>query len=270
MLRNVVWTAVVVLALASSLLWVKEWEKVFRDCPECPEMVVVPPGNYMMGAPSSEKEGDDNERPVHRVTIGEGFAVGVHEVTFDEWDACVRGGGCNGYRPDDEGWGRGNRPVINVSWRDAQAYARWLRGKTGAGYRLLSEAEWEYAARGGSRTAYHWGDSIGRNRAKCWRCGSPRGGKRTAPVGSFPANGFGLHDVHGNVWEWVEDCWHEGYAGAPLDGGAWESGECGRRVLRGGSWDSLPRNLRSADRIRHTSGNRNDSSGFRVARTLTP
>ena len=259
----------------SFLEWRVVWEerrveRVFRDCEGCPEMVVVPAGSYKMGSPSSEAERGGDEGPVHRVTIPEPFAVGVYEVTFDEWEACVRGGGCGGYRPDDEGWGRGNRPVINVSWEDAQGYVRWLRGKTGAGYRLLSEAEWEYVARAGSRTRYHWGNSIGRKRANCARCGSRWDNKRTAPVGSFPANGFGLHDVHGNVYERVEDCWNDSYVGAPSDGSAWESGNCSRRVLRGGSWDYAPGYLRSANREGNAIGSRYRVAGFRVVRTLPP
>ena len=242
----------------------------FRDCPECPEMVVVPEGSFMMGSPSGEEGRDDDEGPVHRVTFERPFAVGVYEVTFAEWDACVSDGGCGGHRPDDEGWGRGNRPVMNVSWDDAQAYVRWLSGKTGAAYRLLSEAEWEYVARAGTRTRYWWGDRIGRNRANCDGCGSRWDGERTSPVGAFSPNAFGLHDVHGNVWEWAEDCWNDSYHGAPSDGSAWESGQCGRRVLRGGSWLSGPRNLRSALRVRSSTGNRNNGSGFRVARTLAP
>ena len=209
--------------------------EVFRDCPECPELVVVPPGSFEMGSPSGEANRDDDEGPVHRVTFERPFAVGVYEVTFGEWDACVSGGGCGGYRPDDEGWGRGNRPVVNVSWDDVKAYVDWLTGKTGEEYRLLSEAEWEYVARAGTRTAYWWGDDFGQNRANCHGCGDSY--RPTAPVGSFSANPFGLHDVHGNVWEWVEDCWNDSYDGAPSDGSAWESGNCERRVLRGGSWD---------------------------------
>ena len=242
-----------------------------RDCDGCPEMIVAPAGRFDMGSPSSEKGRANDEGPVHEVRIPEPFAVGLYEVTFEEWDACVQGGGCNGYRPDDEGWGRGRRPVIHVSWEDAQAYVRWLRERTGKEYRLLSESEWEYVARGGSRTAYHWGEDIGQNRANCRGCGGRwDDNNSTAPVGSFPANGFGLHDVHGNVWEWVEDCWNGGYAGAPSDGRAWESGDCGRRVLRGGSWDYVPGVLRSAVRFRLTTGNRYSDVGFRVARTLTP
>ena len=201
----------------------------FRDCPECPEMVVVPGGKF-----------------------GNSFAVGAYEVTFREWDACKSGGGCGGYRPSDKGWSRGRHPVINVNWNDAKAYVRWLSRKTGEEYRLLSEAEWEYVARAGTTTEYWWGNDIGRNRANCRGCGSRWDNRQTAPVGSFSANSFGLYDVHGNVWEWVEDCWE---------------GDCRRRVLRGGSWSSEPFDLRSALRVRHTAGIRLISLGFRVART---
>ena len=237
-----------------------------RDCPECPEMVVVPEGSFLMGSTSE----DDDERPVHEVTIVRPFAVGVYEVTFAEWDACVSDGGCGGYRPSDNSWGRGVRPVINVSWDDAQAYVAWLSRKTGEAYRLLSEAEWEYVARAGTTTRYWWGRGIGENRANCDGCGSRWDNERTAPVGSFSPNAFGLQDVHGNVWEWVEDCWNESYNGAPSNGSAWESGECSRRVLRGGSWFGEPGDLRSALRIRYSTGDRFSSFGFRVARTLTP
>ena len=166
------------------------------------------------------------------------------------------GGGCGGYRPDDEGWGRGTRPVINVSWENAQAYVSWLSSQTGQNYRLLSEAEWEYVARAGSQTAYSWGSDIGSNRANCEGCGSRWDDDRTAPVGSFQANAFGVHDMHGNVWERVEDCWNDNYRRAPSDGSAWLRGNCNRRVSRGGSWDSLPRPLRSAYRNWNTIGRR--------------
>ena len=243
----------------------------FRDCPECPELVVVSEGWYMMGSPSGEAGRGGDEGPVHRVTFERPFAVGVKEVTFGEWDACVLGGGCGGYRPGDRGWGRGPRPVIHVNWDDAQAYVGWLSEKTGEEYRLLSESEWEYVARAGMRTAYWWGDEIGRNRANCNGCGSRWDNRQTAPVGSFSANAFGLYDVHGNVREWVEDCWNASYAGAPSDGKAWVSGDCGRRVLRGGSWVNAPRFLRSANRGWNSSGHRNfNGNGFRIARTFTP
>ena len=243
---------------------------VFRDCPDCPEMVAVPAGSFMMGSPPSEEDRDGNEGPVHRVAFAASFAVGVYEVTFAEWDACVSAGGCGGYRPDDAGWGRGSRPVVNVSWDDAQSYVGWLSRATGEDYRLLSESEWEYVARAGTSTRYWWGDDIGRGRANCDGCGSRWDDESTAPVGSFSANAFGLHDVHGNVWEWTQDCWNASYDGAPGDGRAWESGNCSRRVLRGGSCYYVPRNLRAAYRDWNGTGNRVSNDGFRVARTLAP
>ena len=251
----------------------------FRDCAECPEMVVVPSGSFMMGSPSHEELRDDDEGPVHQVTIAVPFAVGVYEVTFAEWDACVAAGGCGGYRPDDEGWGRGRRPVMNVSWEDAQSYVEWLSGRTGHRYRLLSESEWEYAARAGTMGPFHTGSTISTDQANYYGRWSYPGGARnpngidrgqTVPVGSFPANGFGLHDMHGNVWEWVQDCWNFSYTGAPNDGSAWESGDCSERVLRGGSWYNEPWFLRSANRSWLNTGNRFNEIGFRVARTLTP
>ena len=183
----------------------------FRDCPDCPEMVVVPAGSFMMGSDS----GDDAQRPRHEVTIRRPFAVGKYEVTFREWDACVRGGGCKGYKPGDEGWGRGSRPVINVSREDAWSYALWLYRKTDRRYRyrLLSEAEWEYAARAGTTTAYHFGSAITPYDANFNKLEG-----RTVSVGSYPPNAWGLHDMHGNVWEWVEDCYRKSYRGAPTDG----------------------------------------------------
>ncbi len=231
----------------------------FRDCDSCPEMVVVPEGTFLMGS----DEGDSDERPVYAVTIPYRFAVGKYEVTFREWDACVSDGGCS-HRRDDKGWGRGGRPVILVSWHDAREYVDWLSRRTGEEYRLLSESEWEYVARAGTTTAYHFGQEISPNQANFGGSGNGR----TVPVGSYPANDFGLHDVHGNVWEWTEDCWHDDHRGAPLDGSAWTAGDCDYRVLRGGSWDSRSRLLRSAYRGR--SGSRSDGYGFRVARTLAP
>ena len=254
----------------------KELGRRFRDCDGCPEMVVVPAGSYTMGSPASEGGRYNNEGPQHRVTIAEPFAVGVYEVTFQEWDACVSGGGCNGYRPDDEGWGRGSRPVILVSWDDARAYVRWLSRETGKRYRLLSESEWEYVARAGTTGPFHTGATISTDQANYdgnYTYGSGREGVyrgRTVEVGTFPPNGFGLHDVHGNAWEWTQDCWNESYRGAPADGRAWERGECEPRVLRGGSWIDRPRDLRAANRIRYSSGDRLVYFGFRLARTLTP
>ena len=247
----------------------------FRDCPECPEMVVVPSGSFLMGAPESEEGSEDDERPVHAVAV-QSFAAGVYEVTFAEWDACVAGGGCGGLRPSDEGWGRGRRPVIYVSWDDVQLYVQWLSGRTGRRYRLLSESEWEYAARAGTTGPFHTGGTISTEQANYdgdYVYGDGFSGvyrNRTVPVGSFAPNAFGLYDVHGNVWEWVQDCWNGGYQGAPSDGGAWESGDCALRVLRGGAWSVIPWYLRSANRVRSSTGDRNSIVGFRVARTLTP
>ena len=171
--------------------------RVFRDCDACPEMVVVPAGSFMMGSPSSEEGRDDDEGPVHRVTIPAAFAVGKYEVTFSEWEACVAGGGCDGHRPGDLGWGRGQRPVIHVSWKDARSYVGWLSRKTGKQYRLLSEAEWEYSARAGTTGPFHFGSTISTDQANYngnyGTYGSGRRGsigEKTVPVGSFPANGF--------------------------------------------------------------------------------
>ena len=242
----------------------------FRDCDGtwCPELVVVPAGSFMMGSPEGEADRHGDKGSVHEVRIGKPVAVGVYEVKFGEWDACRRGGGCT-HNPGDNGWGRGTRPVMNVSWADAQEYVRWLSGETGEGYRLMSESEWEYVARAGTGSRYWWGNDVVRDRANCRGCGSRWDGKETSPVGSFSANGFGVHDVLGNVWEWVEDCWHDNYAGAPRDGSAWTSGgDCRVRVLRGGSWSNKPRSVRSAYRSRYPSGGRNSSVGFRVARTV--
>ena len=254
----------------------------FRDCGTCPEMVVVPSGSYTMGSPASEAGRGDDEGPRHRVTIGYTLAVGVYEVTFAEWDACVGAGGCGGYRPGDEGWGRGSRPVIRVSWEDAREYVRWLSRETGQEYRLLSEAEWEYVARAGTTAARYWGESEsgqcrygnGADAAALqenpeWTTVSCNDGyAETAPVGVYEANAFGLHDVLGNVWEWTQDCRNASYSGAPPDGSAWMSGDCSLRVLRGGSWGFAPWDLRSAVRGWRSAGDRISSFGFRVARTI--
>lgn len=242
-----------------------------------PEMVALPGGTFVMGSPESEAGRDSDEGPQHAVTI-KPFAIGKHEVTFDEWDACVAAGGCNAYRPDDAGWGRGRRPVINVSWNGAQGYVDWLAKATGKPYRLPTEAEWEYAARAGTTTPFALPppegsiDIAGKGLANCDGCGSAWDNKSTAPVGSFPANAWGLHDLHGNVREWIEDVWHASYQDAPVDGSAWTGGEgiisSRFRVLRGGSWDDGPGGLRSANRFGILPEYRGSSLGFRVARTL--
>jgi len=198
------------------------------------------------------------------------FALGMYPVTFAEWEACVVAGGCNGYRPGANGWPRGRRPVINVSWNDAHAYAQWLSRKTGTRYRLPSEAEWEYAARAGTIAARYWGETIGSGHADCDACGSQWDNKQTAPVGSFKPNPWGLYDMLGNVKEWVEDCWNDDYRAAPSDGSAWLSGDCEKRVLRGGSWNNDPRDIRAAYRNVTVPELRYEQVGFRVASTLAP
>lgn len=276
-----------------------------RDCEVCPEMVVVPAGKYRMGSPSHESGRDDDEGPVHDVTIWEPFAVGVYEVTREEFGHFVEETGrstpkkCWTYKSGEwkERSGRSwkkpgfkqdeRHPVVCVDWDDAKAYVGWLSRKTGERYRLLSESEWEYAARAGTRTSRHWGageagqcryangtDKKLKKRYSKWKwaiasCDDKH--VHTSPVGTYQPNGFGLHDVSGNVWEWVEDCWHKSYEGAPSDGSAWtRGGDCSKRVLRGGSWDNLPGNLRSANRNWNSTASRHVLFGFRVARTLTP
>ena len=242
---------------------------VFRDCDLCPQMVVIPAGTYTMGADDIT----DDVKPPHPVTIAHPFAAGKFEVTFDEWDACVRERGCT-QNPSDQGWGRGTRPVIHVSWADAQQYTQWLSLKTGQQYRLLSEAEWEYVARAGTTTPFNTGANLKPTQANYAGsetvAGSVTGVARnqTIAVGSYPANVFGLHDVHGNVWEWTEDCWNANHNGAPNDGRARTSGDCGQRVLRGGAWYDISRNLRSAIRNGFAPGSRVSGIGFRVARTF--
>jgi formylglycine-generating enzyme required for sulfatase activity len=241
----------------------------FRECARnCPEMIVVSAGEFMMGSPATEMSRDKNEDPQHKVTFDSPFAVSKFEVTFEQWDACVAVGGC--IATSDSGFGRGKQPVINVSWEDAQQYVAWFSKMTGRTYRLLSEAEWEYASRAGSKTAYPWGDAIGKGNANCDGCGGELHGRRPVPVGTFAANAFGLHDMNGNVWEWCEDGWHQDYQSAPQDGSVWQGGDLSRRVLRGGSWNGDPQVLRSSKRDWDVPSSRNYNFGFRVARMLLP
>ncbi|EIC20695.1 SUMF1/EgtB/PvdO family nonheme iron enzyme [Thiorhodovibrio frisius] len=241
-----------------------------------PEMVRIPAGRFLMGCQPGEAECSDYEKPAHQVSVP-AFELGKTEVTFADWDACVADGGCK-HEPEDEGWGRDDRPVINVSWDDAQDYLRWLNRKTGQAYRLPTEAKWEYAARAGTTTAFSTGRCISTRQANYDGnsdyndCGAKTGVylQKTQPVGSYPSNPWGLADMHGNVWEWTQDCWNDSYRGAPTNGAAWNRGNCARRALRGGSWDNVPRNLRSGYRNWNDTGYRNYSLGFRVARTLTP
>jgi formylglycine-generating enzyme required for sulfatase activity len=231
-------------------------------------MVVVPAGSFIMGSPANEAMRMNEEGPQHTVTIRQPLAVSKFELIIDEWDACAAHGGCtrqSGHYP-----AIGRYPAAGVSFEEAKQYVDWIVNLTGKRYRLLTEAEWEYAARAGTTTAYFWGDEIGEGNANCRGCGGQWDG--TAPVGSFAPNAFGLHDMHGNVWERVEDCWHDSYAGnPPADGSAWTAGgNCNLRVVRGGSWRGIPQYLRSAYRYGNSSVGRDDNSGFRVARTLTP
>jgi formylglycine-generating enzyme required for sulfatase activity len=252
--------------------------RVFRDCPACPEMVVLPAGEFMMGSPESEKGRGKDEGPQRKVTFQQPFAVGKFEVTFAQWDACTAEGSC-AHKPGDENWGRGKRPVINVSWEDARQFVAWLAKKTGKPYRLLTEAEWEYAARAQTKipetnAPFSTGATINYKQANydanfTYNKG-PQGvyRQKTLDVGSLPRNAFGLHDMHGNVWEWVEDCYKDSYAGAPTDGSAVTSPNCSLRILRGGAWNYYPRLLRSAYRYATAPGIRMENAGLRVARAL--
>ena len=252
-----------------------------RDCPLCPELVLVPGGTFRMGclAPAWEGCREDAEKPTHVVDVT-AFALSKYEVTRGQFEAFAAAtghdlrGGCVGAENGswrNQSWQSDDHPVVCVSWNDAQSYARWPSSETGREYRLPSESEWEYAARAGTVTKWFWGDQDQE------RCGYANGRgdygcddawKQTAPVGSFGANGFGVHDMIGNVWEWVADCWHDDYEGAPDDGLAWtRGGDCGRRVLRGGSWLSSDGLLRSARRHGSHAGYRSVNRGFRVVRT---
>lgn len=236
--------------------------ETFRDCAECPEMIVIPAGEFDMGSNDTPRE-----KPIHRVTIARPLAIGRREVTFAEWDQCVAAGACN-YRPNDRGWGRGDRPVIDVSWDDAKGYLAWLSQKTGKQYRLPTEAEWEYAARAGSKSPFWWGGDKGKGLANCHDCGAPDGGSKTTAAGAFRPNAFGLYDTAGNAAEWVEDCWNDTYSSAPKDGSASTNGQCSLRVLRGGAFGNAADAIRSPARFRYDKDVRYFANGFRPARNL--
>ena len=245
---------------------------VFRDCPQCPEMVVIPGGRFMMGSPADEPQRNRSEGPQREVSI-QTFALAKFETRFDEWDTCLAEGGCS-HRPSDRGWGGGAQPVINVSWNDAQEYLAWLSARTGERYRLPSEAEWEYAARADTTGRHHHGDCMTSDLANFnahWPAhGCPRGEyrRRALPVGSFPANQYGLHDMHGNVWQWVQDCANNNYRGAPVDGSAWMRGNCNRGTVRGGAWHDWGLWLRASARYSFPRNSRHAVGGFRVAREM--
>ena len=279
-------TLLLVLASAAHATPLYKAGTEFKDCADCPVMVVLPQQSFMMGSPDNEPGRESFDGPQRKVTIAYGLAVGKFEVTRAEWQACLQEGGCTRVpreecraelgctaKPDDS-IDRGTFPVSDVNWNDAQTYVKWLSVKTGETYRLLSEAEWEYAARGNTSTTYSWGDKAARKFANYGMdscCGPFASGEDTwelsSPVGNFPANGFDLHDMAGNVWEWVEDCWNENPATGPIDGSAREKPECRLRIMRGGSWASLPQRMRPAFRQGTGAGERDNYIGFRVARS---
>jgi formylglycine-generating enzyme required for sulfatase activity len=236
---------------------------VLRDVREGPVMLRIAGGSFIMGSNRSQLLAD--ERPAHKVEV-KSFAISRNEVTFEEYDKFARATGRR--LPDDSDWGRGKRPVIYVDWDDAIAYTEWLSRRTGKRYRLPTEAEWEYAARGGSDDMYWWGYQIGKGRANCFDCGSKWDSVSTAPAGSFEPNGFGLHNTAGNVREWVEDCYHPSYDGAPTDGSAWIEKGCRERVARGGAFNKPAESMGSTKRGHYDSDARLPMVGFRVVREL--
>jgi formylglycine-generating enzyme required for sulfatase activity len=250
---------------------------VVRDCPTvCPEMVLIPAGAFRMGSPIDEDGRDHQEGPMHRVKFANSFYVGKYDVTVGQFSAFVEeahydaGSNCNGklnvswrnpgFEQDD------THPLVCVNFADAQAYLAWLSKKAGHTYRLLSESEYEYANRGGTRTAFWWGPKVGINHANCLSCGSAWGHKGTSPVGNFPSNPWGLYDTTGNVYVWVSDCWNDIYDNATVDGSSNTQGDCSMRGLRGGGWGSPVPHVRVAFRLADPAGARYDNMGFRVAR----
>ena len=226
-----------------------------KDCAACPPLIALPAGSFTMGSNTS----DPSERPAHKVTIAEPFAIGKYEVTVEQWNACA---GCQRSTQP------ANAPVRDVSWDDAQQYLKWLSGASGKAYRLPTEAEWEYAARGGTATAYWWGDKMATGKGNCKDCGPPWQAGAPANVGSFAANPFGLYDMNGSVWEWVADCWHNSFKDAPADGRAWDAPQCTVRVIRGGSWREGATYMLSTTRFKYDASVRNGQNGFRVARGM--
>lgn len=233
-----------------------------RDCPVCPEMITLPAGTFTMG----EKRGDRSERPVHTVSIKRPFAIGKYEVTIGQWNECVKDGACS-FKAAKGGPGD-NSPVRDISWNDTQEYLRWLSQKTKQEYRLPTEAEWEYSARANRQTRFWWGDAVGTGNANCKDCGGKWDRSAPAEVDAYPPNPFGVYGANGGVWEWVNDCWHKSYAGAPKDGSSWNKPDCRENVIRGGSWRNDSSYVHSASRFKYDTNVRYLQNGFRVAKTL--
>ena len=233
-----------------------------KDCPACPTVIALPRGDFVMGSNTA----DPSERPAHPVSISRPFAIGKYEVTNEQWNACVAGGGCPRLAGGESA--PNNAPARDLSWDDARRYVAWLSKTSGKTYRLPTEAEWEYAARGGTATRYWWGDQMRAGNANCKGCGEPWQQDAPAEVGSFAANPYGLHDVNGSVWEWVGDCWHSSYRGAPADGRSWDEPNCRTRVIRGGSWREGADYMLSSTRFKYGASVRQSQNGFRVARDL--
>ncbi|WP_374956872.1 formylglycine-generating enzyme family protein [Paraburkholderia sp. BL18I3N2] len=233
-----------------------------RDCATCPIMVTVPAGSFSMGSSTD----DPSEKPVHHVTIGAPFAIGKYEVTVDQWNACVAANACQKLTPESNT--NKAAPARDLSWDDAQQYVKWLSKTTGKPYRLPTEAEWEYADRGGTTSAYWWGDQMRKGNANCKDCGDPWHKEGPEAAGSFAPNPLGLYDMNGSVWEWTADCWHNTYQSAPADGHAWDTPGCDMRVIRGGSWREGGSYMLSATRFKYSAGVRQSQDGFRVVKDL--
>lgn len=234
-----------------------------RDGSPGPQMIAMGGGSFSRG--DLQGDGDTDERPPVKIRLAP-FAIGIYEVTFREYDQFCEDTGRR--KPDDQGWGRGSRPVVNVSWEDARAYTEWLSRRTGQPYRLPTDAEWEYAARAGTGSRYWWGNEAEPHRANCAECSGLWDGEKSAPVGRFPANPFGLHDTAGNVFEWVEDCWVDNFAQVSADGKPPPQAECGKRVIRGGAWSFPFKEVRSANRWRDFPSRSSDDTGFRLVREM--
>jgi formylglycine-generating enzyme required for sulfatase activity len=233
-----------------------------KDCPACPTLLSLPGGVFTMGNNTS----DPSEKPAHQVSVEAPFAIGRYEVTVQEWNACAAAGGCP--KIDMPASTPPNAPMRDVSWDDARQYAKWLGTVSGKPYRLPTEAEWEFAARGGTTTRYWWGEQMAQGKANCKECGKPWQNDAPATVGSFAANPFGLYDTSGGVWEWVADCWHNNFKGAPADARAWDAPACSVRVIRGGSWREGAPYMVASTRFKYDASVRHSQNGFRVARSL--